>query len=120
VIRLHDDLPGLRGVTGPDDESSFSDVWMLAASMLQHATQVHFVEPAVLHAFQQVGGQLQFPCPPRWPLPCRQNRLVLFSVVCFVSLTSYGRKAPIAGRMHDLEPIGSGTSLLCRAIIFPG
>ena len=66
---------GLRGVTGLDDESSFSDIFMMAASVLQHATQVYFAEPAVLHAFQQVGGQLQFPCPPQWPLSCRQNRL---------------------------------------------
>ena len=81
MIRFHDDFPGLRGVTGLDGESSFCDIRMMAASVLKHATQVYFVEPAVLHAFQQVGGQLQFPCPPRWPLPCRQNRLVPFSVV---------------------------------------
>ena len=76
MIRFHDDFPGLRGVTGLDDESSCCDIWMMAASVFQHPTQVYFVEPAVLHAFQQVGGQFQFPCPPRWPLSCLQNRLV--------------------------------------------
>src|SRR6266511_897403 len=40
----------------------------MAAPVLEHGPQVDFVETAVLHALQEVSGQLEFPRPPSRPL----------------------------------------------------
>ena len=45
----------------------------MTARVLNHPTQINFVERAILHAFEQMGAQLEFPRPPHWPFARRQD-----------------------------------------------
>jgi hypothetical protein len=45
----------------------------MTVRVLEHAPQVNLVERTILHAFQEMGAQLQFPRSPLWPLLRRQD-----------------------------------------------
>ena len=56
-----------------DDEAAIYDVLAIARGCLEHCTEVHFVEPAIVDAFLEVRSQLKLPFPPRWPVASRRN-----------------------------------------------
>jgi hypothetical protein len=72
-VRLDDNFPESPRMASVDDEPAFENVGAMTAGVFKHATQVYFVELPVFHTLQEMGTQLEFPFPPRWPLACRQR-----------------------------------------------
>ncbi len=74
------------------DKPAFQNVGAVTARVLQHAPQVNLVERAILHPFQKMRAQLQFPRPPLRPLLRRQDSsdavvLIVFSSAQRLPLT---------------------------------
>jgi len=64
-------------VSALDDEPPFQNVRTVLIRVFEHAAQVNFIERAIVHALQEMGAQLEFPFPPRWPMARCQRSLQL-------------------------------------------
>ena len=60
-----------------DDEPPFQNVRTVLIRVFEHAAQVNFIERAIVQALQEMGAQLEFPFPPRWPMARCQRSLQL-------------------------------------------
>jgi hypothetical protein len=67
LFRFYNNLPSATVVMRFYDPRAFDDVRTVGPRMLKHSPQIDFVEAAVLHPFQQVWSELEFPFLPLRP-----------------------------------------------------
>jgi hypothetical protein len=55
-VGLDNHFPVRPAMSGLDDEATIHDVLAIARGCLEHRTEVHLVEPAIVHALLEVRG----------------------------------------------------------------
>lgn len=58
---------------GLDYVTAFHNILPPALRLLKHLPQINIAKPAILHALDEMGAELKFPCPPFRPLWAVQN-----------------------------------------------
>ena len=116
-IGFHNHLPAPSPMTRYNHPPPWNDIPTVESCRFKHISKIDLCKPPILHPFQKVWTEFEFPIPPQRPLTRNQSYSLLKSVAAASSVTillsSDNRVQRCARRSRVARPPRRGARRLC-------